>query len=100
MLGGGESGEELAAGKRERAVWDLSGGELGEQGHEIHFTSVSKHLRQLGYSMQANRKTKEGSNHLDRGEQFHHINAKVSEAMGAASQRSRSTPRRRTSLGT
>ncbi len=35
---------------------------LGESGHEIHFTSIAKHLRQLGYSMQANRKAKEGSN--------------------------------------
>ena len=34
---------------------------LREQGHEIHFTSIPKHLRALDYSMQANRKTKEGS---------------------------------------
>ena len=33
--------------------------------------------------MQANRKTKEGANHPDRDEQFHHINAKVSEALEA-----------------
>jgi transposase len=31
---------------------------LGELGHEVHFTSVAKLLRGLGYSLQANRKTK------------------------------------------
>jgi hypothetical protein len=58
-------------------------GALREGGHEIHFTSIAKHLRALGYSMQANRKTKEGSNHPDRDSQFQHINAKVATALAA-----------------
>ncbi|MDT5335350.1 MAG: hypothetical protein QOD90_855 [Mycobacterium sp.] len=56
-------------------------GALREAGHEIHFTSVAKYLRALGYSMQANRKTKEGSKHPDRDAQFRHINATVASAL-------------------
>ena len=54
---------------------------LREAGHEIHFTSVAKYLRELGYSMQANRKTKEGSKHPDRDAQFRHINATVASVL-------------------
>jgi hypothetical protein len=56
---------------------------LGELGHEVHFTSIAKLLRQLGYSMQANRKTKEGSSHPDRDGQFGHINTVVAGALAA-----------------
>lgn len=56
---------------------------LREAGHEIHFTSVPKYLRALDYSMQANRKTKEGSDHPDRDAQFRHINEKVKAAFAA-----------------
>ena len=56
---------------------------LREQGPQIRFASVAKYLRSLGYSVQANRKTKEGASHPDRDEQFHHINAKVSQALEA-----------------
>ncbi|HVC06150.1 MAG TPA: ISAzo13 family transposase [Solirubrobacterales bacterium] len=58
-------------------------GALRERGHEIHFTSISKHLRALGYSMQANRKSKEGANHPDRDAQFRHISATVKAAIAA-----------------
>ena len=34
-------------------------------------------LKAAGYSLQSNRKTKEGSNHPDRNAQFEHINATV-----------------------
>ncbi len=56
---------------------------LGELGHEVHFTSIAKLLRALGYSMQANRKTKEGSSHPDRDGQFRHINTVVAGALAA-----------------
>jgi hypothetical protein len=36
-------------------------------------------LRQLKYSLQANRKTKEGTSHPDRNAQFEHINAQTQE---------------------
>ena len=57
---------------------------LRELGHEVHFTSVAKLLRKLGYSMQANRKTKEGASHPDRDEQFQHINRVATAALAAA----------------
>jgi len=56
---------------------------LREQGHEIHFTSVPKYLRALDFSMQGNRKTKEGSRHPDRDAQFRHINQTVKAALDA-----------------
>jgi Rhodopirellula transposase DDE domain len=56
---------------------------LREQGHEIHFTSVPKLLRALDYSMQANRKNKEGASHPDRDAQFRHINATVKAALAS-----------------
>jgi hypothetical protein len=40
-------------------------------------------LRELGYSCQANRKTREGTSHPDRDAQFAHINATVQAAMVA-----------------
>jgi len=40
-------------------------------------------LRELGYSLQANRKTREGSNHPDRDAQFGYINAQTSDALTA-----------------
>jgi hypothetical protein len=57
---------------------------LHELGHEVHFTSVAKLLRRLGYSLQANVKTREGSQHPDRGAQFEHINATVRTALAAS----------------
>ena len=38
-----------------------------------------------GYSLQGNRKTKEGASHPDRNAQFEHINAKVKRSSSAAS---------------
>jgi hypothetical protein len=59
-------------------------GALREMGHEAHFTSVAMLMRQLGYSLQANVKTKEGASHPDRDAQFGHINttAKAAVAIG------------------
>lgn len=48
---------------------------LREMGHEAHFTTVAQLLRGLGYSLQANVKTREGRQHPDRDAQFRHINA-------------------------
>jgi transposase len=50
-------------------------------GHEVHFRSVAKLLRSLGYSLQANVKTREGSQHPDRDAQFRHINEQVTAAL-------------------
>jgi transposase len=56
---------------------------LGELGHRVHFTTVAKLLRGLGYSLQANAKTREGSAHPDRDAQFRHINDTVKAALDA-----------------
>ncbi len=51
--------------------------ELRRQGHTVSPRSVSTLLGQLGYSLQSNRKTREGSGHPDRNAQFEHINRRV-----------------------
>jgi len=51
--------------------------ELRAQGHQVSQRSVWTLLSQLGYSMQSNRKTREGSKHADRDAQFHYIADKV-----------------------
>ena len=45
--------------------------------------AVGELLHKLDYSLQANRKTREGSHHPDRDAQFHHINDRVTEALAA-----------------
>jgi hypothetical protein len=51
--------------------------ELWAKGHSIGFTKVGELLSELGYSLQANKKTTEGRQHPDRNEQFEHINAQA-----------------------
>ena len=51
--------------------------ELTRQGHRTSRRMVAALLQQLGYSLQANRKTIEGTRHPDRNAQFKHINARV-----------------------
>jgi len=48
--------------------------ELNAQGYEVSHTVVTGLLHELGYSLQANRKTLEGASHPDRNAQFEHIN--------------------------
>jgi transposase len=57
--------------------------ELRALGHEVSYRTVARLLHELGYSLQANRKTKEGSRHPDRDAQFRHINEKVSAQIAA-----------------
>jgi hypothetical protein len=52
-------------------------GELTRQGHPVSPRTVGRLLRAAGYSLQSNRKTKEGNDHPDRNAQFEHINATV-----------------------
>ena len=51
--------------------------ELRAQGHPVSHELVSQLLYQLGYSLQANRKTLEGGTHPDRNAQFEHIDAQA-----------------------
>jgi transposase len=57
--------------------------ELRQLGHATSHRMVADLLHELGYSLQANRKTLEGTNHPDRHAQFAHINAKVQAAWQA-----------------
>jgi Rhodopirellula transposase DDE domain len=52
---------------------------LQRKGHQTSHRMVAVLLQKLGYSLQANRKTKEGTGHPDRNAQFEHINRKVKE---------------------
>jgi len=56
---------------------------LREQGHPVSHETVAKLLRRSGYSLQSNRKTKEGASHPDRDAQFGHINATAAAAINA-----------------
>ena len=51
--------------------------ELRTQGFAVGRAKISEVLRSLGYSLQSNRKTREGKNHPDRDAQFKHINKRV-----------------------
>src|SRR3954464_3431803 len=59
-----KSAEKLAEGLRSR-------------GHVVSERTVNRFLHDLGYSLQANRKTIEGKGHPDRDAQFQHINRRV-----------------------
>ena len=50
---------------------------LGERGFEVSHKLVGRLLNTLGFSLQANSKTREGANHPDRNAQFEHINAQI-----------------------
>jgi len=58
-------------------------GALAEKGHTVSASLVGKLLHQLGYSLQANRKVKEGGGHIDRDAQFHYINDQAKTFLAA-----------------
>lgn len=51
--------------------------ELARQGYEVSHVTVARCLRDLGYSLQANVKTIEGTSHPDRDAQFRYLNDQV-----------------------
>jgi DDE family transposase len=51
--------------------------ELCRQNHPVSPGTVAQILREAGYSLQANRKTREGENHPDRNAQFEYISQQV-----------------------
>lgn len=55
--------------------------ELRRLGHQTSHRMVAELLHELGYSLQANRKTLEGSSHADRDQQFQHINQQVTQLL-------------------
>jgi hypothetical protein len=55
--------------------------ELRSRGHKVSHSLVAELLDDMGYSLQANRKTREGSDHPDRDAQFEYINVQVQRAL-------------------
>ena len=56
---------------------------LREMGHDVVDRTVLRLLKAKGYSLQANKKTREGAQHPDRDAQFQHISETVVEAIEA-----------------
>ncbi len=54
---------------------------LREMGHEVVDRTVLRLLKAKGYTLQANKTTREGAQHPDRDAQFAHINETVREAI-------------------
>jgi Rhodopirellula transposase DDE domain len=50
---------------------------LVKKGHQVSHQTVERLLGDMDYSLQANRKTRDGSSHPDRNAQFEHIASKV-----------------------
>jgi hypothetical protein len=57
--------------------------ELQAQGHRVSHRLVAELLHAMGYSLQANQKTLEGSRHPDRNAQFEHVNGAVQLQLAA-----------------
>ena len=57
--------------------------ELTRLGHPASADLVSRLLRYMGYSLQANAKVTEGAQHPDRNSQFEYINAQAAEHLAA-----------------
>ena len=55
--------------------------ELCAQGFSVSHTSVGNLLKEMGYSLQGNKKTLEGSSHPDRNVQFEFINSRINNAL-------------------
>jgi hypothetical protein len=56
---------------------------LRELGFSVSHQLVGRLLDRLGYSLQANVKTREGSHHPDRDAQFKHINERITDFLAA-----------------
>jgi len=65
-----------------RSVRNLTA-ELQQRRHSVSHQVVADLLHELGYSLQANRKTREGASHPDRHAQFEHLNSKVKRYLGS-----------------
>jgi len=67
-------------------LWTYKGtrrlaGELARCGYQVSHTLVGQLLHASGYSLQANAKNREGSNHPDRNAQFEYINRQAKRQM-------------------
>jgi hypothetical protein len=55
--------------------------DLTSRDHPISHEKVAQLLREMGYSLQGNRKAEEGADHPDRDAQFRYINERVRQAL-------------------
>jgi Rhodopirellula transposase DDE domain len=58
-------------------------GELGRLGHRVSRGTVARLLKANGFSLQANAKTTEGTQHPDRDHQFSYLNTQIEDHQGA-----------------
>jgi hypothetical protein len=65
-----------------RSLRNLADG-MASKGHKVCPTVVSNVLRGMGYSLQANSKTREGDQHIDRDAQFQYINTQAKAFLAA-----------------
>jgi hypothetical protein len=65
-----------------RSLRNLVNG-LAKKGHKVCPTIVGNLLRDMGYSLQANSKTREGDQHIDRDAQFQYINTQAKAFLAA-----------------
>jgi hypothetical protein len=65
-----------------RSLRNLVNG-LAKKGHKVCPTVVGNLLRDMGYSLQANSKTREGDQHIDRDAQFQYINTQAKGFLAA-----------------
>ena len=56
---------------------------MREKGHQVSDFVIRRLLREQGYSMQANVKTAEGGQHVDRDAQFAYLNTRAGEYTAA-----------------
>jgi hypothetical protein len=79
--------EPVTRGDPERPLrWTCQSGrtlaaELRLQGHPVRHHTVGRLLKQMDYSLQSNRKTREGQDHPDRNRQFESIHQQVKKFM-------------------
>ncbi len=57
--------------------------QLQAMGHAVSYPTVGQLLQAAGYSLQANRKTREGTRHPDRNTQFEYINRRIRQQQRA-----------------
>ena len=57
---------------------------LARKKHPVSHTKVAQLLHEQQYSLQGNRKTEEGADHIDRDAQFQHINSAVRKQLAKA----------------
>lgn len=59
-----------------KSTWRLAD-TLNKMGHQVSPPTVARLLKEMGYSLQANQKTKEGGDHPDRDAQFVYVNSRI-----------------------